>query len=73
MPTLVSLGLPLRLGLAIPWVVGASSDRPVTGLFLRLLFESEREQEYESGEGGCREIPCRIRSYPRQQALQEVQ
>jgi hypothetical protein len=44
-PHLGPLGIPFRLGLAIPWVVGAG-DRPITGLFVRILFESAREYRY---------------------------
>lgn len=46
MPHLGPAGLPFRFGLAIPWVVGAARDRPLTGIFFRILFESAREYEY---------------------------
>lgn len=49
-PQLAAIGFPCRLGLAIPWVIGAGEARPSTGIFLRILFESAREHEY--GENG---------------------
>lgn len=45
-PNLAGLGLPVRLGLGIPYAIGVASDRPAFGIFVRLLFESEREVAY---------------------------
>lgn len=45
-PNLAALHLPFRLGLAIPWNIGADGSQPSLGLFVRLFFESAREIEY---------------------------
>ena len=45
-PNLAALGLPFRVGLAIPWNIGAYATQPSLGLFVRLFFESPREVEY---------------------------
>ena len=37
----LSIGLPLRLGLAIPWVVGAPANEPQVGIYLRVLLRTE--------------------------------
>jgi hypothetical protein len=51
MPHLGPIGLPVRFGIAIPWVVGVNGDRPSTGVFFRILIESAREYRYgETGE-----------------------
>jgi hypothetical protein len=42
-PNLEPAGIPLRLGLALPWNVGERDDRPSVGVFLRIFYESERE------------------------------
>jgi hypothetical protein len=42
-PNFVPAGFPLRVGLALPWVVGAEGTRPSFGLYVRLFYESSRE------------------------------
>jgi len=42
-PNFAPAGIPLRLGLALPWSIGAPDDRPSLGLFLRVFYESARE------------------------------
>jgi hypothetical protein len=46
-PSLVSLGLPFKIGIAVPWAIGVRSGEPALGLLLRLFIESERELHYE--------------------------
>jgi hypothetical protein len=48
MPNLVPLGLPGRLGLAIPWAIGVDDGRPSVGLLVRIFIESEREVAFAS-------------------------
>lgn len=36
-----SIGLPFRVGIAIPWVVGAPATEPLIGLYLRVLVRTE--------------------------------
>jgi hypothetical protein len=48
------LGLPLKVGVALPWVVGATHDEPRLGVYLRLMFqmdldESERKPQARTG------------------------
>ena len=45
-PNLAALRLPFRIGLAIPWTIGADATQPSLGVFVRLFFESAREIEY---------------------------
>ena len=45
-PNLVPVGVPFRLGLALPWTIGEREDRPSLGMFLRLFYESAREIEF---------------------------
>ena len=45
-PNLEPTGLPLRIGLALPWTIGERDDRPSLGLFLRVFYESAREIEF---------------------------
>ncbi len=45
-PNLAAIGLPFRLGFAIPWNVGAEATRPSIGFYVRVFFESEREKRY---------------------------
>jgi hypothetical protein len=45
-PNFAPAGLPFRLGLALPWVVGSAADQPSVGIFVRLLYESAREIEF---------------------------
>ena len=45
-PNFAPAGLPLRLGLALPWAIGERDDRPSVGLFLRVFYESAREIEF---------------------------
>lgn len=47
-PNFTPAGLPLRLGLALPWNVGERDDRPSVGVFLRVFYESEREIAFAS-------------------------
>ena len=47
-PNFAPAGLPFRIGLAVPWAVGERGDRPSTGLFLRIFYESAREIEFAS-------------------------
>jgi hypothetical protein len=49
-PNLEPLRLPLRLGLALPWLVGGRQAEPSMGIFVRLFIESGREIAY--GETG---------------------
>jgi hypothetical protein len=51
-PNLEPLGIPLRLGFALPVSVGEPSDKPSVGLFLRIFYESAREIEF----GSAREL-----------------
>lgn len=46
---LVPLGLPFRLGMALPVNVGASAVEPSYGLFFRLVLLTERERNLEGG------------------------
>ncbi|MEO8905825.1 MAG: hypothetical protein ABI488_25055 [Polyangiaceae bacterium] len=46
---LVPLGLPFRLGMALPVNVGASAVDPSYGLFFRLVLLTERERNSERG------------------------
>jgi hypothetical protein len=46
---LTSLELPFRLGLALPLFVGRDRELPFAGVYLRLLFVSEREAAYGAG------------------------
>jgi hypothetical protein len=45
-PNLAPSGFPLALGFVLPYVVGAGGTTPSYGFFVRLFYESEREQEY---------------------------
>lgn len=45
-PNLEPTGLPLRIGLALPWNIGERDDRPSLGIFLRVFYESAREIEF---------------------------
>ena len=38
------VGIPLRLGVALPWAIGERDDRPSLGIFVRVFFESARER-----------------------------
>lgn len=49
-PNLEPLGLPFRLGLALPWSLGSRETQPSLGIFVRLFVESGREIAY--GETG---------------------
>jgi hypothetical protein len=49
-PNLEPLGLPFRLGLALPWSIGARDTEPSVGIFVRIFIESGREIAY--GETG---------------------
>ena len=50
-PNFEPAGLPLRIGLALPWAVGARDDRPSVGFFLRVFYESARELEFAAPRG----------------------
>lgn len=43
--SLLPVGLPFRIGLALPWSIAEREDRPSVGIFVRLFFESARERE----------------------------
>jgi hypothetical protein len=45
---LAPIGLPARLGLAIPWAPGAGSSQPSLGVYLRLIVEPRRDTADES-------------------------
>jgi hypothetical protein len=45
-PRLSRLGLPFKVGVAVPWAIGASATEPSLGLLVRLFVESESENEY---------------------------
>jgi hypothetical protein len=47
-PNFAPAGLPFRMGLVLPWVVGEVGDRPSVGLFFRVFYESEREIAFAS-------------------------
>ena len=49
-PSLIPLGLPFSVALALPFSIGAEAREPSYGFFVRLLFESERETA--DGHGG---------------------
>jgi hypothetical protein len=49
-PNLEPLRLPFRIGLALPWAIGARETEPSLGIFVRIFVESEREIAY--GETG---------------------
>lgn len=51
-PNLEPLGIPLRLGFALPVSVGAPEDVPSVGFFFRVFYESAREIEF----GSAREL-----------------
>ena len=40
------VGLPFRIGFAIPWAIGVSQTQPALGLYIRLFFVTSREVEY---------------------------
>jgi hypothetical protein len=46
LPSLIPLGVPFKIGLAIPWAVGVPATQPVVGVLLRLFVEGEREVSY---------------------------
>ena len=41
-----SVGLPLRLGMAVPWTPGAAAAAPSVGVFFRVFYVSEAEQAF---------------------------
>ena len=43
---LTPVDIPLRLGLALPWTLGADSTAASLGLYFRLFYVSDREQAY---------------------------
>jgi hypothetical protein len=45
-PSLLPAGVPLALGLSLPYSLGAEGTAPAYGLLVRLFFESEREREF---------------------------
>jgi hypothetical protein len=47
-PNLAPAGVPLRIGLALPWVIGEQQEHVSLGLFLRIFYESEREIAFAS-------------------------
>jgi len=49
-PNLEPLRLPFRIGLALPWAIGARETEPSVGIFVRIFVESGREIAY--GETG---------------------
>jgi hypothetical protein len=49
-PSLIPAGLPFSVGFTLPYVVDADSRTPSYGFFVRLFFESAREQEYDREE-----------------------
>lgn len=46
--SLTTLGLPLQVGVAVPWFVGSPTVRANVGVLLRLFYVSEREAEFGS-------------------------
>lgn len=46
MPSLLPLGVPVRIGLGLPYALGVASDRPSMGIFIRVLVESDREVKF---------------------------
>jgi hypothetical protein len=48
-PNFVPAGIPIRVGLALPWIPGEQDTRPSFGIFLRLFYESEREIAFARG------------------------
>jgi hypothetical protein len=51
-PNFEPVGIPLRLGFALPVAVGEQSDRPSLGFYVRIFYESQREIEF----GSAREL-----------------
>jgi hypothetical protein len=51
-PNFVPAGIPVRVGLALPWVPGEQDTRPSFGIYLRVFYESAREIEFARGTGG---------------------
>lgn len=49
---LTSFGAPIRLGVAVPVIVGAGESDLFTGVYLRLVILTDREAEYESPHRG---------------------
>ena len=37
------LGIPVKMGLALPWTVGARDGEPSLGLLVRFMFELARD------------------------------
>jgi hypothetical protein len=42
-PNFVPAGIPVRVGLALPWIPGEQDTRPSLGIYLRIFYESARE------------------------------
>ncbi len=38
-----TIGLPLRVGVAVPWVIGAPVTEPLIGIYLRVLVRTEMD------------------------------
>jgi hypothetical protein len=51
-PNIVPAGVPLRVGLALPWSIGERDDRPSLGVFVRVFYEAAREIEFARGQRG---------------------
>ncbi len=47
--SLMPVGVPVRLGFALPWVIGARADEPALGLMFRLIVEPGREFHLSQG------------------------
>ena len=50
-PSLTSIGLPFKLGFALPLALGVDSTKPSIGFFFRIVVESSRELEYGARHG----------------------
>lgn len=40
------VGLPFRIGIALPWAIGVPQAQPALGLYIRVFFVTSREVEY---------------------------
>jgi hypothetical protein len=51
-PNFVPAGIPVRVGVALPWIPGEQDTRPSFGIYLRVFYESAREIEFARRTGG---------------------
>jgi hypothetical protein len=48
-PNFIPAGIPVRVGIALPWVPGAADTAPSFGICLRIFYESAREIAFARG------------------------